>query len=370
MLVRCSATVLAIMTVVSASAGITAWCPAQGEYVPFYFSGTKGIASGSVSTNAGILVSMRLYLNNNLDSSCDWVPGNVDQYNGSLRVMFDRSHFAPGSLVTVKMVGFNSANERAEATKQIIVRNRSVALNLREFWETPGGSGAGIVTVLMGGKGYDQVYEYQGWSPVNCLGHMANSGVWYVATHGSSAYHDTDASDPDPPVGLGYGDRMGTAGPEANGYEAGREYHNGARFPPFNFSGRPHVAFVMFDSCHSGSTDLFDRIMFPYYDGYDLTYCKDQSVLGWPGCTFDVECENTSWWIFHRLTTGATATQAVMHLIQNNPGNNRPVHIHSMTNLVDSLDEITLLGGPHTRMKGVYTGNSMTGANTWFRSIQ
>lgn len=169
-----------VLSVSLAKGAISASCPSQGEGVPMYFSGTKAIASGSVSTNTGILVAMRLYLNDELVASWDWVAGSLVQFQGSLRVMFDSSHFAAGSPVTVRMWGRNNADETAEATRAIVAKNRVVALNTSEFASQWGGDGANVVGILTSGMNDQQILQLEGWTPGDCLTYLEDPSIWYV----------------------------------------------------------------------------------------------------------------------------------------------------------------------------------------------
>ena len=154
-----------------------------------------------------------------------------------------------------------------------------------------------------------------------------------------------------------------------NTYWNGREVANGDGLAPFNSTGHPFVTFALLDSCHSGSTLEFEALMYPFLDGYDLMYCKDQAVVGWPGCTFILQSRHTTWWFFHKLRIGWTVWEALMNFLDENWFNNNPVYIHMAYNLVDDLTECTLMGDVWTRIKRVYTGNDSVAPGVWFRPL-
>ncbi|MCW5938424.1 MAG: hypothetical protein KF884_07265 [Fimbriimonadaceae bacterium] len=356
---------VALVVSAFATAAISAWVPAQGEGVPLYFSGTKAIASGGTATNVGILVSMRLYLNEHQVASWDYDGGPHVVFQGGLRVMFDSSHFPDQSWVTVRMWAKNSLNEVAEATRQVRVKNQCTGINLPEFLTTPGGNGAWELSQQMAGSNYHQVtFISPGWNRDTCWEAMRNPSVYYIASHGYGESHETSIEDPQNP-----------GSPELvlwQDYEYFRSWHNDPGLPPFNVCENPPVTFAYIDACHCGRSNAFGSLLYPYYDGYG-NFVKDQAVLTWNGKGLVKSTQNGVYWYFHRLLAMDTIFSARDYMLEFMPDSTKKVYMKldhfPWQRLVNGRGDMPIWGDPHTRIKGVYTGNPFRAPAGWYRPL-
>jgi hypothetical protein len=82
--------------------------PAWGNPLPNYYSGTNCRANGSAEIGEQILYGC-LYINDELVKEYSWHSGDAEVIALELGCMFDSSHFAPGTAITVSMGVYGDA---------------------------------------------------------------------------------------------------------------------------------------------------------------------------------------------------------------------------------------------------------------------
>jgi hypothetical protein len=333
--------------------------------MPFYLSGTKARASGWVRTSRGHLTEAKLSIQGQLVASWSYDGGPNVVFENSQAVMFDSSHFPAGSDVEVRVWGRNSWGDTVEASDAARVKNRIVGFNKRHWaFYPPGGNGVAALLNEMAGSNYQSYTSTFGWDKAQVRQNLHNPGIWYVHSHGETGlWHQTDVESTDEP------EAFWVNNPEPWSYAHGRDMWNGEGLPPFNSTEHPYVAFALCDWCESGIRQDIQVLLYPYLDAYS-TQITDQALIAWPGCIFVNDAYNRIWWLIRPMRQGKTVDQAVQILLQGNRLENHPVRIHSWFNLVDTTDEILVIGDKYTRVKGVYTGNNMTSAQSWYRKLQ
>ncbi|MBS1714717.1 MAG: hypothetical protein JST30_10325 [Armatimonadetes bacterium] len=353
------------MTFVWAQA-IQASVPVPGDSMPHYFSGTKARASGKVwrDENPEQIVEAWLYLNGELVHH--WVHPNQGQYVPEivLEIMFDSTHFANGSIVEVKMKGKNQWGDIAQDINFVEVKNRCVGFGRHDFLQYNGGDGVTeLVTQLTGHNyGFLTTTSY-GWACLDITDSMSNPGIYYVATHGNSAAHQTNNLIP--VIERMYA--LPVSGEQD--YQNVRTLRNGSGYPPLNSTDNPYVAFALMDFCNSGSASDFQTVLYPYYDAYSADIV-DQAMIGWGDVVYLREAENRVSWLFRFLVVGKTVQISRDTFLTLNSETADPVHVGSTSHLASTSSDCPIFGDEYTRIKRVYTHTHyLITPGQWYRPL-
>lgn len=384
--------------------GAGAWVPGPGQQMPNYFSGTLNYATGIVvcsaldaQGNQDWFTHAELRVGGEVVDQYDWPIGEgAKPWNVPLGCTLDSTHFPPGTLVEVKILGDTHSAIHFEATGAAIVKNRIVGFNRTDFVGQPPGpisiyaDGAGTVRSQMNNTNYDLNCPSRnpGWSPATLLnvatssGELENCGVLYLNTHGTSAsnpwpnqyYYDSFASDigasngSDPlfyqfAIVPGLGWNIPPYNYDTQNFESWRAIVNGSGYPPFNSSSNPPVHFLFLDTCWCGCCNDFVRIFAPYYDAYG-NWVQNQAYQSWSVSTYAVMTYKSANGIFSRLKQGATCLTARNQMVlaskfSNDPASSTYIKVYVPTGaykLTENVD-CPLWGDQLTRIKGLYTGS-------------
>lgn len=349
--------------------------------MPYYFSGTDCRASGEavcpglVEGEANWMVEAWLSLNGQDLKYWQKPPSEPGSTSKGLSLFFDSTRFPPGTSIEVRFKANDSHGNFYEDAGSATVKNAVVALNLYAFNGIEGGLGAWMVEDRLTGLNYSQFIDLgPTWEKESVAFHQQHNNVYYVNSHGAQGIkHETN----------GIADYGGQEVAEvvysfaaSDSYDIFKGDTMGTGFPPFNSTENAPTFFAHLDFCTAMENvpraSDFGILLYPYFNAYGDPPARNQAVFGYNGYTLIHESENSAWHIFDRMRSGATAHRArgemIMAQLQNDP---RSVQIGPTANgpfaRVDEISDCPILGDFHTRIKFVYTGNSLLPSTLWYR---
>ncbi len=353
-----------------------AFVPASGTPMPNYFSGTACRAQGAIYPVSGKnMVDSQLTINGEVVCTITATPPMM--YVAMFpSVIFDSTHFANGSAVTVTASGHDNAGNFYTGSGTSIVKNRAMFYGRYDFEVTsPAGPGQkGIPTArtfcTYANIQADQVVvpqgaSDQGWRASRFYNDLQTSGssIVYVHTHGEQTYptwnppvtppdtsisSDLDEVDPNnATLASEYSILASTVfAAQSNAIGTGG-------LPPYNPSGVPPIWLEFNDACYTGQNNAFaNAFLYPYANAYG-GWCENQAQLGWSISKYTNQtyiCGNVFW---SYLQMGYTAHDARLQIPNVYLGG-------SWTG--DPRDLVQCWGDWNMRLHGVYT--NMTGLET------
>lgn len=135
--------------------------------------------------------------------------------------------------------------------------------------------------------------------------------------------------------------------------------------PPFNSSGKPLINLAVFDSCETGSTDDFNTILYPQFNGY-VYFTENQSMAGWAVKTYVADAETLADLLWGFLTGGETIGWAGDKMIYEAAILDVQVVDGAQVREVQAGD-FKYYADRYTRIRDVYTGTDTDSG--WWRQL-
>lgn len=358
--------------------------PSHGD-PPLYLSSTNARISARawLTSPSERFESFELLLNGE-SVYYKWFNVGEGQLHSSWRahVMFDSTHWGTGttSCMVALRVKERGSPERT-ARLPVPIKNRAAGYILSHF-VAAGDSLAPTMDVLEA-MGYVNQAEVSspGWTAAQCLGDIAGSTIFYVASHGhyiqpgKSYFTDGTAGANEVPPGTPVYSLVAPG--SSNEVKPAREAAVGAnllpsQLPPFNPTGNPPIAFAFVDACNTSiplnADEFYKAFCYPEQNKYRPEIVEDQAEMGWaeqvPNAILPIF--TTKFW--SELSLGKTVAQARSNALS---------HANSWHQAKYDTPFVYspgLLGDEFTRLKHVYTGTNhlppvLLGQSPWFRVV-
>ncbi|MGE0000653.1 MAG: hypothetical protein AB7F50_05890 [Fimbriimonadaceae bacterium] len=333
-----------------------AWTPGYKEPEPYYFSGTNARASGLGYTGGAVngqtvyVVTAVPKLNCETVRTYQWQPGKPQVSSKSLKVMFDSSHFAHGSTVTVEFVFLDSLGVWRQDEMQAPDKNRLISYGHHDSSIQP--KAAPIPVNVLSGLNYDTaLHDGDGWNGTQFLSDMAGSTAVQIASHGGPGHFADDHDD------LVYA--LGSPSVLES-----RMQQVTSGLPPFNVSELPPIAFAVLFCCCSGVDDRFLSFAFPGQNAYSPAM-GDQAVVAFASSTYNVQLADMSMVLHEHLAVGFSVYAARQYVV-----NDDRFSVESGGNEVDlTAAHMLIYGDEYTRLKNVYLPNFHGKSLSWSRGL-
>jgi len=283
-----------------------------------------------------------------------------------LKVMFDSSHYSPGTAINVRyrvwcgVFGWFEEN----STLDPVVKN---TLMIFQHPTPPAPNPVPVVSGIFTGRNYDLAPEDgSSWTKAHYFNILEASTATYYGGHGAVAFHSAPSGD-GMTVGL---------------YQTERPLDIGTGLPPFNSTSSSSIFFFHLQACNCGDTDDFVAALYPYYMGWGGVYLENQAVLAYSVFLRSSDRDDNARIVWGRMSQGHTA-RATRTWIRDSylPSNSYGLQVSDLgkepiTDWRDpTISDFNLICGPDNgaaRLKTVYTGDQMppTSATTpWFRPL-
>jgi len=255
------------------------------------------------------LVYAELQINGEVVNQIIWNPGDPDYVAMLPSVMFDSTHFANGSTVTVTVRSEEDLGHGGQASASAPVKNFASLFGRYDLessvpiawnWDDPVGyyfigdmswHGLPWAAAFLSSMGYyiEHQVTSRGWGSGDLLAGLADCTVFYVHTHGATTYYWTDLNDfynwyPAAPESWSENAYASSTGGDPYGFvlEPTRVNAMGSGLPPFNSTGLPPIALSFMVACDTGTNnDFAEAYLYPYTNAYVNPAIEDQSELGY-----------------------------------------------------------------------------------------
>ncbi len=348
-----------------------AYVPAKNQTMPCYFSGTACRAGGAIYPAAGAnMVDSQLTINGEVVCTVTATPPMM--YAAMFpSVIFDSTHFANGSVVTVTASGHDSLGNFFTGSGSSTVKN-SAALYGRYDFEviSPGGPGQKGIPIVQAYCSFANILATQtvvplgasdqGWKSSRFYGDLQTSGssIVYVHTHGE--HINQSWNPPTPPSDTFILADLDEIPRDAANSQS--DYHILAStvfeketyaigtggLPPYNPNGVPPIWLEFNDACYTGQNNAFaSAFLYPYANAYG-GWCENQTQLGWSIAKYTDQtavCADAFWSL---LLLGFTADEARVRI---------PMVYQNGSWTGDPRQLVQCWGDWNMRLHGVYTNS-------------
>jgi len=301
-----------------------------------------------------------------------WPTGEPTTPTTTLGVRFDSTHYQDGTNLGVKVQYLDNLGRYFYEVKYHPVKNKALIGN----FPFP----AGLLGLPVAGSlSHDEVEAAIGtsYAVVKKVGSSFVGTQWFpeipdanfiwVASHGSSGSYwlssgtDNAVDGPD-------------TIPNAHAYWIATRYASNPpitpdAYPPYNLSASPPCNFMFVSACETLAADFSD-VLYPHFNSYmglgGLGLHDNQAVAGFTICIQVGDMEKIANALCGLLFSDWTARAALQECIDlwTELG---VVPANQDRDLVWS--DVSYLGDPYTRVKGVYTGSTSQAPNGWYISL-
>lgn len=348
-----------------------AYVPGPNEQMPYYFFGTYNIAKGrAIAYPPAPLGPPRYFTYGCLivgGWGVRWFQYNPEDpicVNLTLGVVFDSTHFAPGTDVTVEIVAIDNYGTVYNTINSAPTKNRAIIYSHPEFscW---GGNGGLIADGLLSGVNYETHEQHDEWTALEHFSDMNVCNLVWVASHGFvNQYHAGNLPD----VGDDTLRRCWTENtwdPTQQGWGLGylqvRTTQTGGGLPPWNASHNPPINLLVLEVCALASDIRWAYALIPGVM-WDWDTSVNQAVFAYHKFIRIIETEKRTTRIMGELAQGYTIGTVMVDLLWNaeeedinckesdGPGYEwRPLN---------QWGDVDIIGDQFTKIHTVYTGDN------------
>ncbi|MCC6402757.1 MAG: hypothetical protein IT207_01980 [Fimbriimonadaceae bacterium] len=323
---------------------------------PYYFSDTNARASGHGYTG-GLVNGQTVYvatavlkLNGETVRTYQWQAGEPQVSSVTLAVMFDSSHFAHDSTVTVEFIFVDSLGRWFNDDMQAPVKNRVISYSHHDEGIYP--RAAAVPQIFLGPQNdSSKLQDGGGWIGSAMLEDLDGATAVQYAGHGAPGHFVDDTDEPVYAVGL----------------DSVLEYRMeqmGGGDPPFNTGYAPPIGFALILACCCGADDRFVSFLHPGKNAYS-SETEDQAVLAFSASPYLAQYSYMSAVIHENLVAGYSVFSARQYVL-----NDGQFSVEVGGNEVDlAAAHFPIYGDPFTRLKNVYLPMFHGRSLSWSRGI-
>jgi hypothetical protein len=301
-----------------------------------------------------------------------YTAADVTPMTVAVAAIFDSTHFAPNSTVTVTLdateatVGFPLLINTWHADGTAPVKNKNVS------YQHPIGNSIQLIDgKLSNAKWEKTMVSNSTWTPSNMFSNMTRVSIYSYSGHGIippwGAYDSILSGDDQawiPPYPI--------SGVLYDNFEYNAQQRvGGPDLPPYNQTHEPATSFGYFDCCWIGRHNNFIRLCWPYSDVYgNWIDVSGRSIFAYTlRIAAGVSETNRVTVVYDSLTSEHTVWQARKSEIDE-AANGLPMTVvedppASISRQLTNGD-VAIYGDIYTRITGVYTGSNTPSPTGWY----